>query len=141
MIRLPRLTLLPIVLALAACSAFPAPYQTYSPGDAPAPAPPTNPMMVYGATTTTPENRIDLGTPDSTPPSAFTASLAPSSGTVQRVAICYSRWWNSAEAVRSAAMQACGSKSAPHIVHQTIDLDACPVMTPTQAIFACSGAP
>lgn len=138
-----------MALALAGCSSLPAPYETYAPADAPAPTRPQNALVVYGTTTTTPENIVDLGTPTATTPSMFTpptpapaatAPAAPANKT-RRIAICYSRLWNSADAVRSAASQACGSKAAPRVVDQDVDLDACSLLTPTHAVFACNAAP
>lgn len=128
------------MLALGGC-ALPAPYQTYSPGVAAAPAPPPNALTVYGATTTTPDNEMDFtGQELTTPVPADVAAkpALPTPTTNQRVAICYSRLWNSADAVRNAAVQACGANSAPHIVSQGADLDACPLMTPTHAVFSCT---
>jgi len=130
-----------VMVALGGCS-LPAPYQTYSPGTVPAPTPPQNPIAVYGATTTTPDNQIDFGDQNSLQGSAFTPAPTPAPQTAsQNVAICYSRLWNSAEAVRSAAVQACGNKGTPRVVDQGTDLNACPLMTPTQAVFACSAGP
>src|SRR5579864_9150964 len=107
-----------VTLALSGCS-MPGPYQTYSPGTPAAPPPPTNALVVYG-TKTTP---------------AASPSVATPAGS-QRVAICYSRLWSSADAVHSSAVQACGGKGA-RIVGQDTDLDACPALAPTHAIFAC----
>lgn len=128
------------MLALGGC-ALPAPYQTYSPGGAAAPAPAPNALTVYGATTTTPDNEMDFTDQESTisvPAEVAAAPVSPTPATNQRIAICYSRLWNSADAVRSAAAQACGANSAPHIVSQGTDLDACPLMTPTHAVFSCT---
>ena len=125
------------LLALGGCS-LPGPYQTYSPGAAPPPPPRLTALTVYGATTTTPENEIAPIATDVTPTPPV-AAPPPASATqtpVQRIAICYSRLWNSADAVHSAAAQACG-KSAPRLVSQSTDLDACPALTPTHAVFAC----
>jgi hypothetical protein len=126
------------VLALGGCS-LPGPYQTYAPGATPPPAPSTNALVVYGATTTTPENEIDVGNTYLTPPAPVVTAPAPDSAapaTTQRIAICYSRLWSSVDAVHSAAVQACG-KSPPRLVSQDTDLDACPALTPTHAVFAC----
>lgn len=130
-----------VMVTLSGCS-LPAPYQTYSPGTAPAPAAPQNLLAVYGATTTTPDNQMDFGDQNSLAGSAYLPTPTPLPQTTnQSVAICYSRLWNSAESVRSAAVQACGSKGTPRVVGQGIDLNACPLMTPTQAVFACSAGP
>ena len=128
-----------VMLTLGGCS-LPGPYQTYSPGAAPPPAPHPNALTVYGATTTTPENEMSLGDEELTAPAPTTAappaaSDAPAAAT-QRIAICYSRLWSSVDSVHSAAAQACG-KSAPRLVSQNTDLDACPALTPTHAVFAC----
>ncbi len=132
-----------LLLTLAGCG-LPGPYQTYSP-EAVAPRTPNpNALSVYGATTTTPENEIsseeEFGTP-ATPVVAETAPDTPapdasSPATPSRVAICYSRLWSSADAVHSAAVQACG-KAAPRLVSQNTDLDACPTLTPTHAVYRC----
>jgi len=131
-----------LVLLVSACS-LPAPYQTYSPGTAPAPTPSRNALNVYGANTTTADNEmdaVDKQTAEYVPP--VVASVPAPAGSAatgsQRIAICYSRMWNSAEAVRNAAAQACGSNGAPRIVAQDTDLTACPILTPTHAVYACS---
>jgi hypothetical protein len=128
-----------MTLALGGCS-LPGPSQTYAPGTAPAPVPHPNALVVYGATTTTPENVMDLGDTELTPPPAPVAVTPPPTSaapaTAQRIAICYSRLWSSADAVHSAAAQACG-KAAPRLVSQDTDLDACPTLTPTHAVFTC----
>lgn len=118
---------------------MPGPYLTYSPGTAPAPPPHPTALTVYGATTTTPENEIAPVDAELTPPEPTVVAppaVSSTTATVQRVAICYSRLWNSADAVHSAAVQACG-KSVPRLVSQDTDLDACPALTPTHAVFAC----
>ena len=127
-----------MALALSSCS-MPGPYQTYSPGTPAAPPPPTNALVVYGTKTTTPENQMDAvdAAPNSatpTTPEASPSAAAPAGS--QRVAICYSRLWSSADAVHSSAVQACGGKGA-RIIGQDTDLDACPALAPTHAIFAC----
>jgi hypothetical protein len=127
-----------VMLTLGGCS-LPGPYQTYSPGAAPAPAPHPNALMVYGATTTTPENEMGLGDMELTAPAPIADAPPPASAapaTTQRIAICYSRLWSSVDSVHSAAAQACG-KSAPRLVSQNTDLDACPALTPTHAVFTC----
>jgi len=127
-----------VTFALSSCS-WPGPYQTYSPGAAPVPTPPPNALVVYGATTTTPENQMDTSDIDATPTTPEPAASAPTAiapATTQRVAICYSRLWSSPDAVHSAAAQACG-KSVPRLVSQDTDLSACPVLTPTHAVFTC----
>ncbi|MGH7035782.1 MAG: hypothetical protein ACREFL_18785, partial [Stellaceae bacterium] len=68
------------------------------------------------------------------------APAAPAPAPGGEVAICDNRIWNSADAVRSAASLACGAKSAPQVVSRNIDLNACPVMTPIHAVFACGAA-
>jgi hypothetical protein len=145
--RLRALATAAVALALASCSALPAPYQTYAPADTPAPIRPQNPLVVYGTTTTSPENVVDLGIADTatpspfTPPAATTTPPAAQADKTRRIAICYSRLWNSADAVRSAAALACGNKTSPRVVDQGVDLDACPLLTPTHAVFACSASP
>jgi len=126
-----------MVAALSACS-LPPPYQTYSPGAAPAPSPKGSALTTYGSTTTTPENQMDTVDEQiaDTPPPAAPAPQTPAGST--RIAICYSRMWNSAEAVRNAANLACGSGGAARIVSQDTDLSACPILTPTHAIYACA---
>ncbi len=138
-------------LALTACGLPPAPYQTYAPATpaaATAPKQAQSPLVVYGTTTTTPDTQYDFGEPGSAgeqnpatafmPPAAAPATPAPPD---QRIAICYSRLWNSADSVRSAALQACGGKGSPRVVDQGIDLDACPLLTPTHATYTCSAGP
>jgi len=144
----PIAILLAVAWLLAGCG-LPDPYETYPP-TTPAPPPPRPPdaLTVTGATTTTPENELDFGelqTPtQATPPTqpaqpAASPAANPAAGA--QVAICYNRIWNSAETVRSAASLACGKKSTPQIVSQDIDLNACPLMTPSHAVFACNAAP
>jgi hypothetical protein len=136
-----------VTLAVAGCS-LPAPYQTYSPGTAPAPMRRAQVgLTVYGPTNTNPDNLYDPDMQDSVPAPDATFAPAPAAAPApaptptpsQRIAICYNRLWNSADAVRSAATQACGGKSAAHVDNQGLDLDACPLMTPTQAVFTCGG--
>jgi hypothetical protein len=127
-----------MIMGLSACS-LPAPYQTYSPGTAPAPAPPPNALTIYGATTTTPENQmdtVDAQIADTPPVPASTPAATPTGN--PRIAICYSRMWNSAATVRDAATLACGANGAPRLVNQDTDLTACPVLTPTHAVYACT---
>lgn len=121
-----------LLLALSGCG----PYQTYSPGTAPAPVPHVNALPVYGTKTTTAENEMDLTDLQPTPPVSAAAAPAPASTTEQRVAICYSRLWSSTDAVHGAAAQACGNNT-PRFVSQDTDLNACPALTPTHAVFAC----
>jgi hypothetical protein len=134
-----------LVLALGGCS-LPAPYETYPPSTPPPPPPRApNALTVTGGTTTTPDNEMDIGgqpmtTSAPAPAPASALAPAPSSSAGRQVAICYNRLWNSAVAVRSAAQQACGGKQAPRVVSQDTDLDACPVLTPSHAVYAC-GAP
>jgi len=145
MMRALRFIAVPTILAVAGCS-LPAPYQTYTPGTAPPPPRPQSALVVYGTTTTTPENQYDFDqqaaadtfAPPTPAPASSSASGSPQSTTSQ-VAICYSRLWNSAEAVRTAATQACGSNSNPRVVTQDFSLNSCPLLTPTQAVFSCSG--
>jgi len=126
-----------LVLALASCS-LPGPYQTYSPDTAPAPVPAATALTVYGATTTTPENEMNLADQAlSAPPPVAPVPASPAPASTPRVAICYSRLWNSADSVRGAATQACGAGSAARIVSQDTDLSACPLLTPTHAVFTC----
>jgi len=68
-------------------------------------------------------------------PVSPTPSSAPASN---RVAICYNRLWNKTDDVKTAATQACGGAPAPQVTSQGIDIDACPLLTPTKAVFACS---
>lgn len=150
-----RRWLIPILaVALSGCSSLPAPYQTYAPSDVPAanssdntaaPNPPANALVVYGATTTTPDMTPDaaevepLPSPETPTPetsSSTTTSSAPSS---QQVAICYNRLWNKPDAIKTAAVQACGNTAA-RIQSQRMDLDACPLLTPTKAVFACNAS-
>ena len=123
-----------LAVALGGCG-LPAPYQTYTPDQAAAaPTPPSAPIIVYGTTTTTPEMVPDA--PVLAPvPVAPTPTSAPSSN---RVAICYSRLWNKPETIRDAAVQACGGAVTPQVTSQGVDIDACPLLTPTKAVFACS---
>lgn len=132
-----------VTLALSGCSA-PGPYQTYSPGTTAAPPLAANALVVYGANTTTPENEMDTvdAPPNSTTVSSSTTPApepeAPATTPTgpPRVAICYSRLWSSADAVHTSAVQACGGKTA-RIAGQDTDLDACPALAPTHAIFVC----
>ena len=123
-----------LAVALGGCG-LPAPYQTYAPDQASAaPTPPSAPIIVYGSTTTTPEMVPDA--PVLAPaPVTPTPTSAPSSN---RVAICYSRLWNKPETIKDAAVQACGGAVTPQITSQGVDIDACPLLTPTKAVFACS---
>jgi len=124
-----------LAFVLGGCG-LPAPYQTYAPDQAGAPPPPSAPIVVYGTTTTTPEMVPDA--PMLAPvPVAPTPTAPPSSN---RVAICYSRLWNKPETIKSAAVQACGGAVSPQITSQGVDIDACPLLTPTKAVFACSAA-
>jgi len=132
--RMRRLCTLGLVaLVLSGCG-LPAPYQTYAPDQASAPPPPPAPLIVYGATTTTPDMVPDAPVLAPVPVSP-TLSSAPASN---RVAICYSRLWNKTDDVKTAATQACGGAPAPQVTSQGIDIDACPLLTPTKAVFACS---
>lgn len=138
-----------LAIALSGCSGLPAPYQTYSPGDANTPSagngptPPSNALVVYGATTTTPDMTPDSPEPEPIPSPATPApasSPAPAATpTSQQVAICYSRLWNKPDAIKNAAVQACGNTAA-RLQSQRVDLDACPLLTPTKAIFMCADA-
>jgi hypothetical protein len=118
---------------LSGCG-LPAPYQTFAPDEAVAPPPPSAPLVVYGSTTTLPDMVPDTTQIEPVPlPAAPTA--APTSN---RVAICYNRLWNKPDAIRDAAAQACGGAPSPQITSQGVDINACPLMTPTKAVFACS---
>lgn len=97
-------------------------------------------MTVAGATTTTPDNEVEFGEPQSVAAPLTPEPAAPAPAPGGQVAICYNRMWNSAEAVRSAAALACGAKSTPQVVSRDFDLNACPVMTPSHAVFACGAA-
>jgi hypothetical protein len=133
-----------VVAALAGCS-MPAPYQTYAPGDVPASAQSPNAITIYGATTTAPDMSRDLGTADSTAPEATapamtrSALLLPDPG-ARGVAICYNKLWNDPDAVKAAAATACGDAGAPQIIRQGVNLDTCPLMSPTRAVFSCRAA-
>lgn len=118
------------VFGLTACS-FPAPYETYSPGSVTAPAQYQRAITAYGFAESPQKERHDE--------SRQTPDTVPASPTIYRdtVAICYGRLWNTAESVRSAAAEACGDRS-PRIIRQNIDLDACPLLTPIHAVFACT---
>jgi hypothetical protein len=124
-----------LAIALGGCG-LPPPYQTYAPdGAAPPPPPPVSaPIIVYGTTTTTSDMVPDAPViePVPLPP---TPTTAPASN---RVAICYSRLWNKPETIKDAAVQACGGAAAPQVTGQGIDVDACPLLTPTKAVFSCS---
>lgn len=123
-------------VVLAGCS-LPAPYQTYSPTAVTAPPLNANALVVYGQTTTTSDMVPDAVTlqPQPTP----TASGATTKE--QSISICYNRLWNKPDTIKSAAVQACGSPSlSPRVVSQNIDLNACPLLTPTRAVFSCTAA-
>lgn len=124
-----------LAMALGSCG-LPAPYQTYTSGQAAPPPPPSAPIIVYGTTTTMPDMMPDSPViePAPLPP---TPTTAPASN---QVAICYSRLWNKPETIRSAAIQACGGAATPQVTSQGVDIDACPLLTPTKAVFACSAA-
>lgn len=120
---------------------LPDPYETYPPSTPPAPPPrAVSALTVTGATTTTPDNEVEFGEPQSAAAPLVPAPAAPAPTPGGQVAICYNRIWNSADAVRSAAALACGAKSTPQVVSRDIDLNACPVMTPSHAVFACGAA-
>jgi hypothetical protein len=122
-----------LAIGLSGCG-LPAPYQTYSPTQTAAPPPQIAPLIIYGATTTTPDMVPDAPVIAPVPlPPAPTA--APASN---RVAICYNRLWNKPDAIKAAAAQACGGAPSPQVTDQGIDIDACPLLTPTRAVFACS---
>jgi hypothetical protein len=132
-------------IALSGCS-LPAPYQTYAPTETSAPPQPTTALTVYGGTTTTSDMTPDSGAPEPiaapdtvTPASLAAPAPATTAPTNQAVAICYNRLWNKPDAVKSAAAQACGNAPAS-IQSQGVDLDACPVLTPTKAVFSCGAA-
>jgi hypothetical protein len=127
-----------LLLTVSACSSLPVPYQTYSPGEVPLPPLPPTALVVYGATTTSPDMVPDAAEVEPVP-----APAAPSAAgtTSQGVAICYNRLWNAPDAVKSAAIQACGGGNiSPRVTTQGVDLDACPLLTPTKAVFACAAA-
>ncbi|HXS39008.1 MAG TPA: hypothetical protein VN766_02425 [Stellaceae bacterium] len=133
------------VLVAAACllggCGLPEPYETYPPSTPSAPPPrAANALTVAGATTTTPDNEVEFGTPQSVAAPLVPEPAAPAPTPGAQVAICYNRIWNSADAVRSAAALACGAKSTPQVVSRDFDLNACPVMTPSHAVFACGAA-
>jgi hypothetical protein len=122
-----------LAMALSGCG-FPAPYQTYAPTETAPPPPQTTPIIVYGTTTTMPDMVPDATViaPTPLPP---TPTAAPPSN---RVAICYNRLWNKPETIKDAAVQACGGAPAPQVTNQGVDVDACPLLTPTKVVFACS---
>ena len=127
-----------LLFALSACGSLPAPYQTYSPGEIPLPPTPNSALVVYGSTTTSPEMVPDAAEIQPVPTPAQSASTSQKSS---GVAICYNRLWNAADTVKNAAAQACGNaNSSPRVTTQGIDLDACPLLTPTKAVFACPSA-
>ena len=123
-------------LVLCGCG-WPAPYQTYAPGTGSAPPlAPSVPVVVYGTTTTTPDmvpDTTDLNTPAATP---FIPATTPTPG-ANVVAICYSRLWNKPDVVRDAATLACGTGTTPRLTSQKVDVEACPLLTPTKAVYAC----
>jgi hypothetical protein len=119
-------------LVLSGCG-LPAPYQTYA-DQVPPPPPPPTPIVVYGTTTTTPDMVPDSPVLEPVPAPPTPTAPPPSN----RVAICYNRLWNKPETVKTAASQACGGTAAPQISSQGVDIDACPLLTPTKAIFACT---
>jgi hypothetical protein len=132
--RMRRLCILGLsAIVLSGCG-LPAPYQTYAPNEAPLPPPPQAPLIVYGTTTTSPEMVPDITqiepVPAPAPPTA-----AP---TGNLVAICYNRLWNKPDTIRTAATQACGGAPSPQITSQGVDIEACPLLTPTKVVFACS---
>ena len=132
-----------LAFLVGGCS-LPAPYQTYTPDQLPPPNAPTNPIVVYGATTTTPD-MAPSGTglePLPAPPGAASTSdmSLPPASSGNRVAICYNRLWHDPDAVKNAAAQACGGAPAPRVISQGVDLDACPLLTPTKALFACTAS-
>ena len=131
-------------LVLVGCDG-PSPYQTYSPGTAVPLAIGPNNLMVYNANNTTPEN--DMNQSDA--PAVFAiaptgaapdGTLVPDSGNKVAIAICYSRIWNTTQSVKAAAAQACGGGTA-RLIRQGTNLDACTLLTPTQAVYACAAAP
>ncbi len=129
-----------LALAMTGCS-MPAPYQTYSPGQVAAPALPQNALTVYGATSTRQQGGLGLDAVEQ--PSAPLPAPAPPAAATDNtgIAICYNRLWNSPATVKSAAAAACGSGKVPRVMSQGFELDACPVMTPMRAVFACTAAP
>jgi hypothetical protein len=135
--RLCRLAVV-LPLALAGCTA---PYQTFSPGTAVPLAQQPNDVMVYDAKTTTPDN--DMNAPD-TP--AFTVAPAGSAAAAQvgaghqAIAICYNRLRNTAESVKAAASAACGGGTA-RLISQGVSLNACTLLSPTRAVYACGATP
>ena len=122
-----------LALTLGGC-AMPAPYQTYAPNQGSAPPPPAAPIIVYGATTTMPDMMPDSQVIEPVPAPPAPTAAPPGN----RVAICYSRLWNKPETIKDAAVQACGGAAAPQVTSQGVDIDACPLLTPTKAVFACS---
>jgi len=129
-----------LVLAMTGCS-LPAPYRTYSPGQVTAPEPPRNALTVYGAASMMPQNGLGLDpTEESVAPLPAPAAPAAATGNTG-IAICYNRLWNSADAVKSAAAAACGKDTVPRVVSQGVELDACPLIAPMRAVFACGATP
>lgn len=139
-----------LAIAVSGCS-LPAPYQTYSPADAPAAAAaatgarPLQALPVYGGATTTPDMTPDPL--DAEAPLRSAKEEAPATVSMlgqsqfsplnpPSVSICYNRLWNKPDTIKSAAVQACGNGDA-NIESQGIDIDACPLLTPTKAVFSC----
>lgn len=126
-----------LVIALAACS-LPPPYQTYSPGTAAPPPPPATTALATPMGVTSAANVDQPETAPEPVPTPAPIPIPSASGQL-RIAICYNRLWNAAAAVRSAATEACGNYGKPQVVSQDLNLDACPLLTPTRAVFACVG--
>jgi hypothetical protein len=136
LLRMHRLCLVGfLAIALGSCG-MPAPYQTYAPNQGAPPPPPAAPIIVYGTTTTMADMVPDSPVIEPIPLPSTPTSAPPSN----QVAICYSRMWNKPESIRDAAVQACGGAAAPQVTSQGVDIDACPLLTPTKAVFACSAA-
>ncbi len=130
-------------LVLAGCGA-PPPYQTFSPDRVGPLAIGPNNLVVYNLYNTTPETDaspsntpLAFASPPTTAPDGTPMS---DSGNKTAIAICYSRIWNSTQSVKTAAAQACGGGTA-RLIRQGTNLDACTLLTPTQAVYACTATP
>lgn len=69
--------------------------------------------------------------PSATPP-------APPGTTGVPVGICYSRLASSTDDLRALAAQECGSGQMPQLVDTEWNVNNCPLLTPTRAIFICT---
>jgi hypothetical protein len=144
--RAPLLAALLLPL-LCACSSL-APFQTAAPNVPAAPPPVADALPIFGVTTTTPENMLsDSDSTVETPapgiehtPQASAAPIAmgPTGDPLKpsQVAICYNRLSASPGEISDNARQACFG-ATPRLTGQGWDLDACPLLMPVRAVFAC----